>query len=79
MLIPRAMIVTPNIPEASLLSGVKIINIDSQIKAGKKILKLGPEYVHLWHSELTQSLQPRLGDLVGMAIASIASTALPTL
>ena len=45
MLIPRAMIVTPNIPEASLLSGVKIINIDSQIKAGKKILKLGPEYV----------------------------------
>ena len=27
------------------MSGIKIINIDSQIKAGKRILKLGPKYV----------------------------------
>tara|TARA_B100000029_G_scaffold482019_1_gene531607 strand:- start:4080 stop:4874 length:795 start_codon:yes stop_codon:yes gene_type:complete len=44
-LIPHATIVTPNIPEAEILADMKINSIEDQIKAGKKILKLGPKNV----------------------------------
>ena len=44
-LLPRAHIVTPNIPEAEVLSGVTIRSIDDMRAAGERILELGPRVV----------------------------------
>jgi hydroxymethylpyrimidine/phosphomethylpyrimidine kinase len=44
-LIPLAKIVTPNIPEAELLTGITIKKMDDMIAAGRKILEMGAEYV----------------------------------
>jgi hydroxymethylpyrimidine/phosphomethylpyrimidine kinase len=44
-LLPRAHIVTPNVPEAEVLSGVTIRSIDDMRAAGERILKLGPRVV----------------------------------
>jgi hydroxymethylpyrimidine/phosphomethylpyrimidine kinase len=44
-LLPRAHIVTPNIPEAEVLSGVTIRSIDDMRTAGQRILQLGPRVV----------------------------------
>ncbi len=41
-LLPRAHIVTPNVPEAEVLSGVTIRSIDDMRAAGERILELGP-------------------------------------
>jgi len=40
-LIKKANLITPNIPEAEVLSDIKIQSIDDMIYAAKKILKLG--------------------------------------
>ncbi len=40
-LIPRAAVVTPNIPEAEALTGISIKDADDQAKAGEKIMGLG--------------------------------------
>mgnify|MGYP001626197020 CR=1 FL=1 len=44
-LIPRAFIVTPNIPEAEKISNVKIKNLDDMKKAAEIIKGYGPEIV----------------------------------
>ncbi len=44
-LLPLADLVTPNIPEAEMLSGMSIHSLDDQEKAGRKILDLGPSAV----------------------------------
>jgi hydroxymethylpyrimidine/phosphomethylpyrimidine kinase len=45
-LLPRATVVTPNIPEALVLSGMKRIESLADMKeAGRTILDLGPDYV----------------------------------
>ena len=44
-LIPKAYIVTPNIPEAEEISNMKINTVDDMKKAGKVILNIGPKYV----------------------------------
>ena len=44
-LLPRAHVVTPNVPEAEVLSGVAIRSIDDMRAAGERILKLGPRVV----------------------------------
>lgn len=44
-LLPIAYILTPNVPEAEEITGVKINNIEDMKKAGEKILNLGPKYV----------------------------------
>jgi len=44
-LVPRAHAVTPNIPEAEMLSGVAIRNEDDSREAAKRIFALGPVYV----------------------------------
>ena len=44
-LIPNAYLVTPNIYEAEILSNIKIIDLKTQIEAGKKILERGAENV----------------------------------
>ncbi len=40
-LIPLADIITPNAPEAEILTGVKITDIDGLIKAGEALLEMG--------------------------------------
>lgn len=44
-LLPRAHIVTPNIPEAEVLAEVSIRSVDDMRAAGQRILKLGPRVV----------------------------------
>ena len=44
-LIPLAMVVTPNLSEAEVLTGLKIKNIDDMKEAARKIYKLGPKNV----------------------------------
>ena len=45
ILMPGALIVTPNIPEAEVLSECKIHDISGMKRAARKIHKLGPVYV----------------------------------
>jgi hydroxymethylpyrimidine/phosphomethylpyrimidine kinase len=45
LLLPRALIVTPNLPEAELLSGVKISTEETMHQAGDALLELGVPYV----------------------------------
>ena len=44
-LLPYALLVTPNIPEAEALIKKKIKTLDDVINAGKEILKFGPKFV----------------------------------
>jgi len=44
-LTPNAYLVTPNIYEAEILSNIKIVDLKTQIDAGKKILEHGAENV----------------------------------
>jgi hydroxymethylpyrimidine/phosphomethylpyrimidine kinase len=44
-LLPRAHIVTPNIPEAEVLAGIDIRSIDDMQAAARRILALGPRVV----------------------------------
>ena len=44
-LIPKAYIVTPNIPEAEEITNMKIETVEDMKKAGQIILNLGPKYV----------------------------------
>jgi hydroxymethylpyrimidine/phosphomethylpyrimidine kinase len=44
-LLPRAHIVTPNVLEAEVLSGLTIHSVDDMRAAGERILKLGPRVV----------------------------------
>ncbi len=41
LLIPRAAIVTPNIPEAEVLAGIEIATLDDMVEAGRRILDIG--------------------------------------
>lgn len=41
----RAAVITPNIPEAEVLSGIEIKTVEDMEKAAKKIFALGPKYV----------------------------------
>lgn len=54
-LMSHAYIVTPNIPEAEMLSGVKIRNIQDIELAAKKIILLGAEYVLVKGAHLNES------------------------
>lgn len=44
-MVARATILTPNIPEAELLSARKIENRDDMLRVGETLLKLGPKHV----------------------------------
>ena len=44
-LLPRAHIVTPNVPEAEVLAEMKIASLDDMRTAGARILRLGPRVV----------------------------------
>lgn len=66
-LIAHAYIVTPNIPEAEALTGVKITNPETMLQAGKKILAMGAEAVlmkggHLEGNDLVDILITAEGE-----------------
>ena len=44
-LMPKALVVTPNIPEAEMITGVKIATVDDMKNAAVSIAKLGPKAV----------------------------------
>lgn len=44
-LIPIAYLITPNVPEAEEITGMKIETVEDMKKAGQIILNLGPKYV----------------------------------
>lgn len=41
LLIPLAAIVTPNLPEAEVLAGMRVVDLDDMAEAGRRILDLG--------------------------------------
>jgi len=47
LLLPLTNIVTPNIPEAEVLTGYSILNKKDMVRAAKKILNMGPKNVLL--------------------------------
>ena len=44
-LVPQAFVVTPNVPEAEVLTGMTIGSLDDMREAGRRILQLGPPIV----------------------------------
>ena len=44
-IIKISSLVTPNIPEAEILSGIKIVNTNDMIMAAKKLLKFGAKNI----------------------------------
>ena len=55
-LLPQAFILTPNNPEAEMLSGIKISSVDDMKDAASKIKELGPENVLIKAGHLDSSL-----------------------
>jgi len=60
-MLPRASLVTPNIPEATLLTGLEIRDVDDMLRAADLLLRLGPDAVllkggHMQGDELTDLL-----------------------
>ena len=60
-MLPRANLVTPNIPEATLLTGLEIRDVDDMLRAADLLLRLGPDAVllkggHMQGDELTDLL-----------------------
>jgi hydroxymethylpyrimidine/phosphomethylpyrimidine kinase len=76
-LLPLAHVVTPNIPEAEVLAGVRITSVDGMREAGLRILDLGPRVVmvkggHLDGPESIDVVCTRTGsyEIRGARIAS---------
>jgi hydroxymethylpyrimidine/phosphomethylpyrimidine kinase len=60
-MLPRASLLTPNIPEAALLTGLEIRDVDDMRRAADHLLRLGPDAVllkggHMQGDELTDLL-----------------------
>jgi len=45
LMIPRAALLTPNAPEAEALTGLSVVDLDGQRRAGEALLKLGARAV----------------------------------
>jgi hydroxymethylpyrimidine kinase / phosphomethylpyrimidine kinase / thiamine-phosphate diphosphorylase len=54
-LFPMTYLLTPNIPEAEILTGKKISNVTDMKKAAKKLQKMGPQYVLVKGGHLKES------------------------
>ncbi|WP_411333023.1 bifunctional hydroxymethylpyrimidine kinase/phosphomethylpyrimidine kinase [Metabacillus indicus] len=63
-LLPLALVVTPNIPEAEVLSGIKIETIEDRKRAAEKLHAFGAEYVVIkgGHAEETEQVIDMLYD-----------------
>jgi hydroxymethylpyrimidine/phosphomethylpyrimidine kinase len=44
-MLPRAHVLTPNIPEAAILAGMEIRGVDDMRAAGRRLLAMGPRHV----------------------------------
>ena len=44
-LLPKAFLITPNIPEAEVLTGMSITSLEQQLLAGRRLLELGAQNV----------------------------------
>lgn len=53
LLFPAALIITPNVPEAEVLTGMRIECIDHMRKAARKLKEFGPKYVIVKGGHLT--------------------------
>ena len=65
-ILPLATLLTPNAPEASVLSGIKVVDVDSQQVAGETLLKKGARAVlvkggHISGSNITDLLVTKNG------------------
>lgn len=61
LMVPRARLLTPNVPEAEALTGLGIINLDDQRRAGEALLALGARAVLMKGGHL---LGERVTDLL---------------
>ncbi len=56
-LLPMALVVTPNVPEAEVLSGVKIASRQDMLRAARSIQKIGPKNVVIKGGHLRDSTE----------------------
>jgi len=56
LLIPLCSVITPNIPEAEVLTGLKILNERDMIRAAKKIISMGAKNVLLKGGHLKKKM-----------------------
>lgn len=61
-LFPMAYLLTPNIPEAEILTGKKIHDVEGMTKAAKRLQKMGPKYVLVKGGHLKDSAVDVLHD-----------------
>jgi hydroxymethylpyrimidine/phosphomethylpyrimidine kinase len=61
LLIPRATLLTPNAPEAAVLTGLPVDDVDGLRRAGEALLSLGAKAVLMKGGHLTG---PRVTDLL---------------
>jgi hydroxymethylpyrimidine/phosphomethylpyrimidine kinase len=59
-LLPRATVVTPNLPEAAAITGTDIVDRDGMLRAARTILDLGPGVVMLKGGHLDGDTSPDL-------------------
>lgn len=45
LLVPRAFVVTPNVPEAEVLTGIKIVTLEDMRRAAERLIELGARSV----------------------------------
>lgn len=69
-LLPLALVVTPNIPEAEVLAGIKINNLSEMKEAEQIIRKLGPKHVVVKGGHLDGDATDLLCDVAGFRIFS---------
>jgi hydroxymethylpyrimidine kinase / phosphomethylpyrimidine kinase / thiamine-phosphate diphosphorylase len=69
-LLPLAQVVTPNIKEAEILSGMKIRGLADRKRAARKILKLGARAVVITGGHLKGNPEDLFMDNLGMEILS---------
>lgn len=67
-LIPLATVITPNIPEAEVLSGMKIRNQEDMKEAAKKLMEMGPSAVLVKGGHLVEDALDILYDGQGFHI-----------
>ncbi|SET34494.1 bifunctional hydroxymethylpyrimidine kinase/phosphomethylpyrimidine kinase [Paenibacillus sp. NFR01] len=77
-LLPLALVVTPNIPEAELLSGMPIVSIQDRKAAARIIHAMGPGYVLLkgGHGPDSETVTDLLYD--GTGFTALESPRIPT-
>lgn len=61
-MLPLADVLTPNLPEAEAIAGIKVLTSDDRKRAAEKIRKMGPKYVLLKGGHLSGEAEDLLFD-----------------